>query len=126
MVYFRVDAEKLGRSIRHDHIKNNLLKKPAYSTADVDDFLLGPLEDMAVLEGDVLSFDMIYDSFSWYILRSWENEEIQKYFTNARRERKGGSDLYEGLQRVAAKCAQREMEAQQFPRRMLLAEKVEN
>jgi hypothetical protein len=50
-----------------------LLEKKVYSTYEIDDLILGPLEDLGSLEAEpaqlLLTFDLIYDFFSWYICR---------------------------------------------------------
>jgi hypothetical protein len=92
-------------------LKNIARKKRVYSTYDIDDLVLGPLEDLGSLEADerkLLSFDLIYDFFSWYIGRTWGNEEIRRYVHGARTEREEAGDLYEHLQSLAERCEQRE------------------
>jgi hypothetical protein len=74
-----------------------LAKKRVYSTCEIDDLVLGRLEDLGALEADernLISFDLIYDFFSWYIRRTWGNEEIRRYVHGARTEREEAGDLY--------------------------------
>jgi hypothetical protein len=110
--YFLVDENKITGSGLHDDIKKTLLaNKPVYSTYEIDDFILGPLEDLGSLEADernLISFDLIYDFFSWYIRRTWGNEEIRRYVHGARTEREEAGDLYEHLRSLAERCEQRE------------------
>jgi hypothetical protein len=107
-----VDENKITSSGFHDDIKKTLIaKKRFYSTYEIDDFVLGPLEDLGSLEADernLISFDLIYDFFSWYIPRTWGNEEIRRYVHGARTEREEAGDLYEHLQSLAERCEQRE------------------
>ena len=87
------------------------MARQAYSTYEIDDLILGPLEDLGSLEAakeKLVSFDLIYDFFSWYICRIWGNEEIQRYVRDARSERKGAEDLYTRLESLAERCRQRE------------------
>ncbi|MGH7093198.1 MAG: hypothetical protein ACREFB_06665, partial [Stellaceae bacterium] len=105
--YFLLDEQKI--KCLHEDIKNKFLKKRVYSTYEIDDLILGPLEDIATLEEkNRISFDLIYDFFSWYISRVWENSEIQRYVHAARKEREGGGDIYEGLEKLAKRCKQEE------------------
>ncbi len=109
--YFVPDEAKITSSGLHNDLKQNLLAKRAYSTYEIDDLVLGPLEDLGALEADrrgLISFDLIYDFFSWYICRIWENEEIKRYVNGARKERRGAVDLYCRLQSLAERCIQRE------------------
>lgn len=67
--YFLLDEQKI--TCLHEDIKNQFLKKRVYSTYEIDDLVLGPLEDIATLEEKKrISFDLIYDFFSWYICRT--------------------------------------------------------
>jgi hypothetical protein len=53
-------------------IKQTLQEKKVYSTYEIDDLILGPLEDLGSLEAEpaqLLTFDLIYDFFSWHICR---------------------------------------------------------
>jgi hypothetical protein len=105
--YFELDKEKIAGL--QDEIKKVFLTKAIYSTYEIDDIILGPLEDLATLEvNHIISFEMIYEFFGWYICRTWENREIQRYVHAARTEREGAGDLYEGLQSLAERCEQHE------------------
>jgi hypothetical protein len=87
-----------------------LTVRHAYSTYEIDDLILVPLEDLGSLEASqekLVSF-LIYDFFSWYICRIWGNEEIQRYVRGARAEREGANDLYKRLQSLAERCGERE------------------
>lgn len=109
--FFVPDETKITGSSLHNDLKQSLLAKRAYSTYEIDDLILGPLEDLGTLEADarrLVSFELIYDFFSWYICRIWANEEIQRYVAGARKEREGAADLYERLQSLAERCQQRE------------------
>jgi len=111
--FFRVNEEKIGGSGLPNQVQEKLLKEHIYSTYEVDDLLLGPLEDLGSLEADeakLISFDQIYEFFSWYLCRTWENKYIQCYVEGARNERKGARDLYQHLESLAKCCAKREAE----------------
>jgi hypothetical protein len=109
--FFSVDENKLTDSGLHEDIKQSLLIKRVYSTYETDDLILGPLEDLGSLEAHeqkIISFDLIYEFFSWYILTTWKNEEIRRYVHGARTEREDATDLYEHLQSLAERCEKRE------------------
>jgi uncharacterized membrane protein len=96
----------------HDEIKKSLSERSVYSTYEIDDLILGPLEDLATLEANnVITFSLIYKFFSWYICRTWENSEIRRYVHAVRNERERASDIYTGLQSLAERCEKRERSA---------------
>jgi uncharacterized membrane protein len=104
---FILDEAKLTNL--HDEIKKTLVAKRVYSTYDIDDLILGSLEDLATLEmNGIITFSLIYEFFSWYICRAWENSEIRRYVHAARTEREGAGDIYAGLQSLAERCEKRE------------------
>jgi hypothetical protein len=112
--FFLVDHNKITDSALHEDLKQSLMTRRAYSTYEIDDLVLGPLEDLGSLEGHeqkVISFALIYDFFSWYIVTAWKNEEIQRYVHCARTERAGAADLYEHLQSLAERCEKHEHSA---------------
>jgi hypothetical protein len=102
-----IDERKLSESNLHNDLKTRLLARRAYSTYEIDDLLLGPLEDIASLE-DQLSFDVIYQFFSYYICRVWENGEIKRYVRGARTERAEAADIYLSSESLAERCAKEE------------------
>jgi uncharacterized membrane protein len=108
--YFSLDEQKI--SGLHDDLKKTLLDKRIYSTYEIDDLILGPLEDLATLEANgIVTFTLIYHFFGWYICRTWENGEIRRYVHAARTEREGAGDIYEGLQSLAERCEKQERSA---------------
>jgi hypothetical protein len=105
--YFMVDEPRIA--CLHDDIKMKLLEKRTYSTYEIDDMILGPWEDLGSLEEEgLISFNLIYDFFSWYICRAWQNQKIRRYIDGARAEREEGKDLYNKLQSLAQRCLERE------------------
>ena len=73
----------------------------AISTFDLDDLLLGQLEDLAVFKARRLtSLEDTYEFFSYYVQICSENEAIQEYIRYAR-EQPGGSDIYAGFLKLA-------------------------
>ena len=45
--YFLVDEARIEQSDLHDELKRRLLRRHAFSAYEIDDLLLGPLEDLA-------------------------------------------------------------------------------
>jgi hypothetical protein len=74
--YFLMDDGKIqGRGL-HEEIKKQLLEKRVYSTYEVDDLVLGPLEDLGSLEREekVISFNAIYtDSAGTFVVSGKTN-----------------------------------------------------
>jgi hypothetical protein len=105
--YFLLDEQKI--TCLHDDVKERFLSKRVYSTYEIDDLILGPLEDLGTLEAKkLISFDMIYAFFSYYICRVWENGEIKRYVHAARTERKGAGDIYVYSEALAKRCKEKE------------------
>jgi hypothetical protein len=53
--YFLVDQATIQTSGLHEVIKQTLLEKKVYSTYEIDDLILGPLEDLGSLEAEPAS-----------------------------------------------------------------------
>ena len=101
IVYFEVDEEKLKDW--PDEIKKDLTAKKFYISYEVDDILLGPLEDVGLyLKRKIIEIEMTYPEFGWYVKRIYENEEIKKYVEYLRK--KEGEDVYENLEFLYNKC----------------------
>lgn len=74
------------------------------SVYEIDDFILGPLEDVATYEYEgIIKLGMIYSIFSWYIEIVWKNESIQEYI-KWQRKQKNCEDINLGLERLYNKC----------------------
>jgi hypothetical protein len=73
------------------------------SVYDMDDYL-GHFEDLGLLEQEkIVSIEMVYELFSFYIEASWENPEIARY-VNDERKRDGGEDIYDKFQYIHGRC----------------------
>lgn len=100
--FFRVKEKEISESALDPTIIQHLTLKKAYSTYDVDDCLLGHLEDIGILlEQGILEMEMVYEEFSYYIERTWANSEICKYIESVRVD---SPDFYANLEAVAKKC----------------------
>jgi hypothetical protein len=82
-------------------LKND--KAVKLNTYQVDDVLLGHLEDIGQFERlGFLSIDVVYDMFSWYIERTFQNPEIKKYI-DLERNAEDGEDIYQDFQSIFKK-----------------------
>ena len=58
--------------------------KIGYTAQEVDDFLLGQLEILGRYVRDgLISYDIAYSTFGYYVKKTYENEEIKKYLDDA-------------------------------------------
>lgn len=85
--------------------KHKLVNNPAkvYTTTEVDRLLLGHFEDIGILEGKgLIDIDSVYEEFSEYLERTWENEAVKKYIKKT----VGGdyNDTYSKFDYIYQKC----------------------
>lgn len=107
--FFEVDESAINEAALSEDIENRLLKKKAYSAYEVDDILLGHLEDLGMLLiNGVLDFGMIYDVFSWYVEKTWESTEITKYIYNERAQAEDDG-IYGSFEELYKKCHARSL-----------------
>ncbi|MCM0083038.1 hypothetical protein L4X63_15705 [Geomonas sp. Red32] len=112
--YFTVDLNILKKAHLPQQIMDTLAAKAHYSAWEIDDFLLSPLEDVGMLETKgIVSFDMVYSGFSYYLQRVFNYNDIRKYINSMRQECTGGANqadlyYYGGLQYIATKCEEYE------------------
>jgi hypothetical protein len=96
--FFRVDHKAIRATRLPQQVKDRLLRHEAYTAFELDDLLLGPLEDVATLwQGRTLDIFMIDEIFGWYIDVTWKACQIQKYIKHQRRE---SPDMYQGMERL--------------------------
>ena len=70
------------------------------STYQVDDVLLGPLEDVGILlERNLVSLDEAYEQFDTYVEICAEDKAIGEYLDSGRTG-EGNEDVYDGFQRL--------------------------
>lgn len=71
---------------------------------EIDDFL-GHYEDLGVLvRQGLIKLPMAYELFGYYIITSWENNDIKKYIKQQREEEKNGDDIYDNFEFIYKKC----------------------
>lgn len=74
-----------------------------YTSYDLDDLLLGHFEDLGLFaKRGIITIEMAYEFFSWYIETTWENNEIKKYIESQRKTE--GEDIYENFEYIYKKC----------------------
>ena len=96
---FNISTGKIAQSGLPTEIKDRLTGRKTYSVYEVDDFLLGHLEDLGMLwQERILHIEMIHEMFSWYLETVWENCEIQKYVKTQ------PSGVYMNAKRLYEKC----------------------
>jgi hypothetical protein len=58
-------------------------EKTGYSAFEIDDFLLGYFDDIGwYRKGRIIDLDSIEQTFGYYVIACYENEEIQKYLND--------------------------------------------
>jgi len=78
--YFIIDNNILNQLELSNDVLNALIEKRVYSCFEIDDLLLGKLEDIGLfLKQGFLNKKHVFNHFAWYIGVAWENPEIQKY-----------------------------------------------
>ncbi|MGO8763255.1 MAG: hypothetical protein ACLQUS_14820 [Desulfobaccales bacterium] len=88
-----------------EQLKNFVKGKEIYSAYEVDDELLGQIDDLGTFEKrGILDISMIYEIFDYYIEEIWENEEIRKYVEWQRTGDESCSDIYDNLEYIYNKC----------------------
>ncbi len=97
--YFGIDENISGQL-------NKFVKvKEIYSAYELDDKLLGHIDDLGTFEKrGILDISMIYEFFDYYIEATWENGEIKKYVEWQRTGDEKNSDVYDNLEYIYNKC----------------------
>jgi hypothetical protein len=102
--YFAIDMEKVDKLKLADKKKEELKRRKVYSTYEMDDWLLGHLEDVAFFErSGLLDIKEVYHHFDWYVDMVWASPEVQKYIASQRQEERDGKDIYEEFENIATK-----------------------
>ncbi len=78
--YFEVREEAVRHARLPDLVKGRLRARHIYTAFDMDDLLLGPLDDVATLwERGTLEFDLVRDMFGWYVEVVWDDRDVHAY-----------------------------------------------
>ncbi len=112
VAYFEINQKKLDKISLPIDLKEPLAKKKVYSVWEVDDLLLGVLENVGMLERrGILDFQMVFDVFGWYLKTAWNNDHIKEYLRYQRALEKDvcvDMAIYNRFQYIAIKCLEYE------------------
>lgn len=121
--YFDIDLENIKNEVVRSNYKETLkaeygYKKRIYTTNEIDDLLLGPLEGIGTYkEKGILDDVMIYETFAYYVQTCYENSQIKNYIEYIRLEdnklKKSNnkdyeSDLYNKFDKLYQLCEEQE------------------
>jgi hypothetical protein len=96
--YFEVDKDRL--LLINSEIELVKPSKLIFTSNEVDDLLLGHLEDLGVLfYQKIISKELIYDGYEYYISEIGDNDQIQAYVCAIRKE-KNDEDYYEKFEKL--------------------------
>lgn len=97
--FFQQDTRKIIRLIDNDELKfEGKDFNENVTSHDMDDFVLGILEDVGTFEKrGILDIGLVYDFFDYYIDIVWNNCAIRKYIEYAREGQSNG-DVYENIE----------------------------
>ena len=108
--WFEVNVADIERSRLPKDIQEQLLKKKIYSTYEIDDWILGHLEDVGLLlKRRILKISVVYEEFSTYYGLTLKSSSIQKYLAWLRLD---SYDFYDNLEYAAQKCKEYEVKKQ--------------
>lgn len=100
--YLAVQLGAIRNARLPDDVKARLSHPATYTAFEVDDLLLGPLDDVATLwEAGTLQTEQIRDVFGWYIELAWDTPEIKAYIDHQQREE--DPEIYAALGRLREK-----------------------
>lgn len=97
---FKIKVEDLDNMGISKVKKEELTRRERYSAYEIDDWLLGPIEEIASFEKNgLISLPEVYDQFDWYVDVACKSPAILDYIEDSR---KGGhTDIYEDFERIA-------------------------
>ncbi|HEY4325856.1 MAG TPA: hypothetical protein VGN20_17825 [Mucilaginibacter sp.] len=77
-----------------------------YTGFDLDDLLLGYLEDIGCFEKrGLIDIRGVYDDFDWYIQMVWKNPAVKSYIDSQRETEENGDDIYENFEYIFRKSS---------------------
>jgi hypothetical protein len=78
--YMEVRQDVLTLARLPEDVKERLRTPSVYTAFEIDDLLLGPLDDVAVLyEKGILNLDMVRQVFRWYVKVAWDDRDVRAY-----------------------------------------------
>jgi len=104
--YFTYNFDDLEEKLKEDFEKNLSIifgyKKEVFSCMEIDDLLLGHFEDLGIFEQQgIISINMAYEEFDYYLETAWGNCAIRKYI---KLQRGDGDDIYDKFEYIYEKC----------------------
>ena len=103
--YFEIDQKVVNQTMISDEKKQWFASKKYYSGFEIDDLLLGPLENISNFEQrKLVDIRQVYDDFDHYINLAYDNYEIRKYIKEQRDEEKDGQNIYTEFEYIYRKC----------------------
>lgn len=83
--YFYINMDILNQLEIDKETKTSLENKGVYTAFEIDDLLLGRLEDIGMFEKQgFLNINDVRNHFAWYIDIAWGSKDIQKYIASQR------------------------------------------
>ena len=100
MAIFKVKIPEILKA----YLKNSInINREYYTTQEVDDFLLGHLEDVGLLlENKIITIEDVDQQFQYYVKTVFENPQIENYVTWAK-EQAEDDDIYSNLKALNEK-----------------------
>jgi len=103
--YFRVNKTRISQTTYPDDHAKRITRRESYSSWEIDEMLLGHLEDVGNLERRrIVDFSLVLVNFRWYIEFAWKNRHIQAYLQYQRTEYPEYPNLWPGFEYIAKKC----------------------
>jgi len=101
--YFYVNQEILKQITA---INSDYKFKNSYTGFDIDDCLLGYLEDIGCFEKqNLIGIQGVYDYFHWYIQKVWNCSELINYINYLRANEENGDTIYENFEYIFRKSS---------------------
>lgn len=101
--YLAVRQGAIEAALLPEEVKTHLRTPGFYTAFDIDDLLLGPLVDVAVLwEAGTLRLETVKSTFGWYVKVAWDDPDVSAYIAHQRATE--GEWVYGALGRLRARC----------------------
>jgi hypothetical protein len=101
--YFKINQNIVDQFAISTDKRDSFFKKGVYSAFEIDDFLLGYLEDIGHFERHgLLNIKDVNNFFGWYLIKIWENAEVNKYVFMQRQT--DDEEIYQSAEYIYKKC----------------------